>query len=207
MVNCHQRLMVNCHQRLTALRLMAGLSAREAAKRLGLKFNHYLALERGQAQLTPAIADAVAAMYDIPPQSVCAGPLPIPRSYGYPFDAEDEMAEALLTLYEVYAAIDRWRQALGDEWPEYRKRLEAITGLSLATPYPNPMILIPSGVPVAVRFDLPHTIRGWYPPIRITVRQDNKMIERAGKPLDVGPGLVEFWSPRAIKIRLRPKIV
>jgi len=199
--------MTNCHQRLAALRLLAGLSAREAAKRLGLKFPHYLALERGQAELTPVIADSIAAMYDIPPQSVCAGPLPIPRSYGYPFDAEDEINETLLTLYEVYAVIDRWRQALGDEWPEYRKRLEAITGLSLATPYPNPFIHLPSRVPVVVRFDLTHIIKGWSPPIRITVRQDGKTTEHAGKPFEVGPGVVEFWSPRAIKLRIRPKVV
>ncbi len=199
--------MVNCHQRLAALRLMAGLPAREAAKRLGLKLNHYLALERGQAQLTAAIADAVAAMYDIPPQSVCAGPLPIPRSYGYPFDAEDEISETLLTLYELYAVIDRWRQALGEEWPEYRRRLEAITGLSLATPYPNPVIRLPSRVPVVVRFDMAHVVKGWSPPIRVTVRQDGRVMEHAGKPFEVGPGVVEFWSPRAMKIRLRPKVV
>ncbi len=199
--------MVNCHQRLAALRLMAGLSAREAAKRLGLKLNRYLALERGQAELTPALADAVAALYDIPPQSVCSGPLPIPRSYGYPFDAEDEITETLLALYEVYAVIDRWRQALGDEWPEYRKRLEAITGLSLATPYPNPTLLVPSRVPVVVRFDLPHIVKGWSLPIRVTVRQDGKTTEHAGKALEVGPGAVEFWSPRAIRLRIRPKPV
>jgi len=199
--------MLNCHQRLAALRLLAGLRAREAAKRLGLKFPHYLALERGQAQLTPAIADAVAAMYDIPPQSVCAGPLPIPRSYGYPFDAEDEITETLWALYEVYAAIDRWRQALGDEWPEYRKRLEAITGLSLATPYPNPVIHLPSKVPVVVRFDLTHTVKGWSMPIRVTVRQGDRVMEYAGNSFEVGPGVVEFWSPRAIKLRIRPKVV
>jgi transcriptional regulator with XRE-family HTH domain len=199
--------MVNCHQRLAALRLMAGLSAREAAKRLGLKFNLYLALERGQAQLTPSLVDSIAALYDIPPQSVCGGPLPIPRSYGYPFDAEDEITETLLTLYEVYAVIDRWRQALGDEWPEYRKRLETITGLSLATPYPNPTILIPSKVPVVVRFDLPHAVKGWSPPIRLTVRQDGKTMEHAGKPFEVGPGVVEFWSPRALRLRVRPKVM
>jgi transcriptional regulator with XRE-family HTH domain len=199
--------MVNCHQRLAALRLLAGLSAREAARRLGLKLSRYLALERGEAQLTPAIADAVAALYDIPPQSVCSGPLPIPRSYGYPFDAEDEVTETLLTLYEVYAAIDRWRQALGDEWPEYRKRLEAITGLSLATPYPNPIIHLPSKVPVVVRFDLPHVVKGWFPPIRITARQDGKVTEHSGKPFEVGPGVVEFWSPRAIKLRLRSRVL
>jgi len=198
--------MLNCHQRLAALRLLAGLPAREAAKRLGLKFPHYLALERGQAELTPALADAIAAMYDIPPQSVCAGPLPIPRSYGYPFDVEDEITETLWALYEVYAVIDRWRQALGDEWPEYRKRLEAITGLSLATPYPNPFIFIPSRVPVVVRFDLPHAVKGWSPPIRVTVRQDGKTMEREGKPFEVGPGVVEFWSPRAVKLRIRPKV-
>jgi len=198
--------MLNCHQRLAALRLLAGLPAREAAKRLGLKFPHYLALERGQAELTPSLVDSIAALYDIPPQSVCAGPLPIPRSYGYPFDAEDEITETLLALYEVYAVIDRWRQALGDEWPEYRKRLEAITGLSLATPYPNPAIHLPSRVPVAVRFDLTHAIAGWHPPIRITVRQGDKVMEYAGGPFEVGPGVVEFWSPRAVKLRIRPKV-
>jgi transcriptional regulator with XRE-family HTH domain len=199
--------MTNCHQRLAALRLMAGLSAREAAKRLGLKLNRYLALERGQVELTPSLADSIAALYDIPPQSLCSGPLPIPRSYGYPFDAEDEITETLLALYEVYTAIDRWRQALGDEWPEYRKRLEAITGLSLATPYPNPTILIPSKVPVAVRFDLPHAVKGWSPPIRVTVRQGGKTTEHAGQPFEVGPGVVEFWSPRAVRLRIRPKVV
>jgi transcriptional regulator with XRE-family HTH domain len=196
---------VDCHQRLAALRLLAGLPAREAAKRLGLKLNHYLALERGQEELNPPLVDSIAALYDIPPQSVCAGPLPIPRSYGYPFDVEDEITETLLTLYEVYAVIDRWRQALGDEWPEYRKRLEAITGLSLATPYPNPVIHLPSRIPVVVRFDLPHAVKGWNMPIRITVRQGDRVMERAGNPFEVGPGTVEFWSPRAIKLRLRPK--
>jgi len=199
--------MVNCHQRLAALRILAGLSAREAAKRLGLKLNHYLALERGQAELNPPLIDSIAALYDIPPQSVCAGPLPIPRSYGRPFDAEDEINETLLTLYEVYAAIDRWRQALGDEWPEYRKRLEAITGLSLATPYPNPVIHLPSKMPVVVRFDLTHIVRAWSPPIRITVRQDGKVMEYAGNSFEVAPGVVEFWSPRAIRLRIRPKVV
>jgi len=198
---------MNCHQRLAALRLMAGLPAREAARRLGLKLNRYMALERGQAELTPAMADAIAALYDIPPHSLCAGALPIPRSYGYPFDAEDEISETLLTLYEVYAVIDRWRQALGDEWPEYKKRLEAITGMSLATPYPNPVIQLPSKVPVVVRFDLPHSVKGWHPPIRVTVRQDGNVIEHSGKPFEIGPGVVEFWSSRAIRIRLRAKMV
>lgn len=198
--------MRNCHQRLAALRLISGLSAREAARRLGLKLTTYMALERGQEELTPGLLDAIAAMYDIPRESVCSGPLPIPRSYGYPFDAEDELSEHLLALYEIYGVIDRYRQAMGEEWPAFRKRLEAMTRMSLATPYPGASIVVPSSAPLRIYFDLPHILT---PPatwrLPISVRQ--KGVERLRYGVfRVEPGEVELSSPRTVRLRIRPDI-
>ncbi len=201
---------VGCHQRLAALRVMAGIGVKEAARTLGMPMSKYLALERGAVPITEAIVNKVAAVYDIPPELVCGdGPLPIPRAFGNPMKAEDELSDLLFTLWELYEKIDRYRQAAGESWPTYKGMAENMVGYTMFVPFPRHRIVLYPGQPVTIWFDHPHVVSmfgmGGHR-VEIRVSQRNKPTYQGLGPVEVGPGrvVIESTHTTPISVRVRP---
>lgn len=133
---------------------MAGLGLRRAASLLRIRFGEYVALENGQIDPTPVVIHDIASLYDIPPESVCDGPLPVPVSYDRPTYPEDDMDELALTIREAYHALWRYRQSFDEPWARVAKRL------SIHLPYPPPFpyryLRVPENIPVSFWLDVPH---------------------------------------------------
>jgi len=144
-----------CHQRVKLLRLMSGLNLTQAAKLLGLKRPHYMALEEGTAPLDPLVIEAIAAVYDIPPDRVCNGPLPVPVSYAPMRTAKDELDELALFMRQANAALWRIRQAYDEPWGTFVKRFTVPPLFPPAYPYRR---LYATHIPVSIWLDLPHEV-------------------------------------------------
>lgn len=199
----------NCHQRIAALRLIAGLTATAVARRLGMKLHRYLAVERGEVAVDSGIADALCALYDIPPGSLCDGPLPVPRSFAPPLTVGEELAELLVALWELYERIDRYRQGLGGEWRNYKGYLEDMLASPIIVPYPRGVVLVPPDTEVSFWVDLPHEVfpgKRWNKPFVVSL--NNKEVGRGLGPFTVGPGQVKLRHDLrgTMPIRIRPVI-
>ena len=146
-----------CPHRIKALRLMAGLGMKEAAKRLGVKVTHYAKLERGEVQLDAATIELIAALYDIPPDRVCDGPLPVPISYSPPLSFDDDAAELSYLIHEAYHSLWRYRMNFPEKrWEEIERELPFAP--PLPPPFPYKKISIPSVGSVEFVLDLPHRL-------------------------------------------------
>lgn len=183
-----------CGQRITALRLMAGLDRRQAARLSGLPLKTYIAIEADLLPVDDLHREVLAAVFDVPPESLCNGPLPVPRSFGTPLTAEDELVELVVLRKLVDEKIDRYRQGLGREWPKVKRKLEAYTAGPLVVPFPRLKMVIPqSGV--TLWLDLPHEFsletRGTNEAI-LEARFSNRVL--SGRKLVVGPGEVFIRS-------------
>lgn len=147
-------------QRLQVLRWMSGLSMREAARHLGMRFGQYMALERGEGELTLGTAHLIASFYDIPLEGLFSGPLPVPRHFSTPVYPEDDMDELALLIREAQIKLWRMRQAYDEPWEQFVKRL-SVRIPPIPFPYgklrlPNSAVL-PEGV--GMWLDLPHKIK------------------------------------------------
>lgn len=179
-----------CGQRITALRLMAGLGRREAARLSGLPLKTYMALEADLLPVDDLHREVLAALFDVPPESLCSGPLPVPRSFGTPITAEDDLVELVILRKLVDEKIDRYRQGLGREWEKLRRDLESYTAGPLIVPFPRLKMIIPQ-TGVHIWLDLPHEFA-------LETRGTNEATLEArfggrvlsGRKLVVGPGQV-----------------
>lgn len=131
---------------------MAGLTIRQTAQALGLRYGEYLALEEGREPLAPH-AHAIAALYDIPIESLCHGPLPVPKSYAPPLNAPDDISLMVSDWNELTTALWRYRQAYDEPWSRFVRRLAVPPVAPFPLPYP---VLRISSIPVVLWLDLPY---------------------------------------------------
>lgn len=199
-----------CPHRIKALRLMAGLGMREAAKRMGMKVTHYAKLERGEVPLDAATIELIAALYDIPPDRVCDGPLPVPISYGPPLSFNDDAAELSYLIHEAYHSLWRYRMARPEKrWEEIERELPFAP--PLPPPYPYKKIAIPSVGSVEVVFDLPHRLNAassfGIASVVFGVEKRSKKRLSFRLPAVLRPGWYELWSTTPCLARVSPVIM
>lgn len=145
-----------CHQRVRLLRLMSGLTARQTAKLLGVKLSKYLAVEEGREPLDPIMAEALAALLDIPVERICKGALPVPMYYGPPLTLEDELDEAAFLVHHGYTHLWRVQMAEDKPWSKIAARLVVQPPLPPPVPYRRIQI---GNTPTYIWLNMPHDIR------------------------------------------------
>lgn len=136
-----------------ALRMMAGATAKEMARLLQAKPRAYLALEANKADITDDMIERIAALLDVPPDTLTAGALPVPAHLGTPLDAESEAGYAYLEALEALERLDRIRQSAKSEWPQVL-RANALPHIPL--PYPRTLLEIVHDVELYI--ELPHVV-------------------------------------------------
>lgn len=181
------------------MRLMAGLTTRELARKAGLRPRRLLALERG-AEPTPEEVDALAAVLDIPPIALTDHtPLPIPTSHDLPLDAEDDLLSLALLYAEVSEALDRRRQAsTPEDWQEAWRRIRSFLPWLLPPPVPRRWVYVSPAAPVRLLTDWPMRLSApqTHAPIHIHSPMGEHILT-SSRSVEVPPGPLTLEAPGA----------
>lgn len=189
--------------RLVALRLMAGVTASELCKIAGFRRPEYLAMEANQVDVSDKVLETLGMIYDVPPDYILQGPLPVPTHLGKPMSVESDVALNYLEVLQLIEKIDRVRQTLRERWPDMLKEL-ALPRIPL--PFPRASVDIIGET--AIWFDLPHVVS-------VSSRSTVDVSRTDKKPLTIypkqkvllKPGLATFFPTDAKKpgrIRVTP---
>lgn len=189
--------------RLAALRMMAGVTVGELCKIAGIRRRDYLALEANQADVNDKILETLGMIYDVQPDHILEGPLPVPAHLGKPIDIEGDLALNYLEVLQLIEKIDRVRQTIRERWPAVLKELSLPNVL---LPFPRTSIEVIGET--AIWLDLPHIVS-------VSSRNTVDVSRTGRKPLTIypkqkvllKPGLAIFFPTKALspgRIRIAP---
>ena len=194
-----------CHQRIKILRLLSGLTLAKCAQALGMRVGLYKRVEDGLDPPSPALIEALAALYDIPPSRVCQGALPPPLAFGQPITLTDDLDEQAWLAASGLAILWRAQMAADQSWDDFARNLSYTPPIPPPIPYRR--LMVRDDIPTYLWLNFRHEVRALKHPVRARRRLGEKLLIKPGEPAILGPGRWAFKAAtKPTYIRIAPVV-